>query len=51
SYSVPRESKDALTDALTQFIILNNRPFETVNGEGFTNLINIVLTIGCGLLD
>ena len=46
SYQVPRELKDKITNGLTECIILDNKLFEIVRREDFTNLIDIILDIG-----
>jgi hypothetical protein len=51
SNCVSRKLKDEITNALTEFIIRDTRPFETVKGDGFVNLINVTLNAGHGLLD
>jgi hypothetical protein len=48
---VSRELKNKMTSALTEFIILDSRPFEIVNGAGFINLMDVVLSTGRSLLD
>jgi len=48
---VPRELQDKITNALTEFIIIDSRPFEIVNGMGFINLIDVILSTGRTLLD
>ena len=48
---VPQQLKDKITNALTEFVIIDSRPFETISGTGFVNLINVVLSTGRTLLD
>ena len=46
SNSIPTKVKDRIRDALTEFVVLDNRPFETVNGAGFMKLMECVLGVG-----
>ena len=48
---ISQELKDKITSALTEFIILDSRPFETIKGQGFINLIDVVLSTGNVLLN
>jgi hypothetical protein len=48
---VPHELKNKITNALTEFIIIDSRPFETVNGIGSINLMDVILSTGRTLLD
>ena len=48
---ISQELKDKIRSALTEFIILDSRPFETIKGQGFINLIDIVLSTGRALLN
>ncbi|CAF4470838.1 unnamed protein product [Rotaria sp. Silwood2] len=48
---VPLKLKNKITNSLVDFIILDGRPFEIVNGSGFINLIECVLGVGRTLLE
>ncbi|CAF1392444.1 unnamed protein product [Rotaria sordida] len=48
---VPLKLKNKITNSLVEFIILDGRPFEIVNGPGFINLIECVLGVGRTLLE
>jgi len=51
SYSVPFKLKNKITNALAEFVILDGRPFEIVNGQGFINLMESVLGVVRALLE
>ena len=48
---VPSRLKNKITNALVEFVILDGRPFEIVNGPGFINLVECVLGAGRTLLE
>ena len=48
---VSPQIKDKLAKTLSESIVLDSRPFETINGDGFISLINATLSIGHSLLD
>ena len=48
---ISQELKDKITSALTEFIILDSRSFEKVKGQGFINLMDIILSTGRALLN
>ncbi|CAF4114238.1 unnamed protein product [Rotaria sordida] len=48
---VPLKFKNKITNSLVEFIILNGRPFEIVNGSGFINTIECVLGVVRTLLE
>ncbi|CAF1386442.1 unnamed protein product [Rotaria sordida] len=48
---VPLKFKNKITNSLVEFIILNGRPFEIVNGSGFINIIECVLGVVRTLLE
>ena len=43
---ISQELKDKITSALTEFILLDSRPFETVKEQDFINLIDVILSTG-----
>lgn len=43
---VPSNVKKLIADASVEFAFLDNRPFETVKGDGFVNLIKNILAAG-----
>lgn len=43
---IPSNVKKLITDASVEFAFLDNRPFETVKGDGFVNLIKKILAAG-----
>lgn len=43
---IPSHAKKLITDASVEFAFLDNRPFETVKGDGFINLVKNILTAG-----
>ncbi|CAF3455378.1 unnamed protein product [Rotaria socialis] len=45
------KQKNKITNALAEFVVLDGRSFETLNGLGFINLIECVLTTGRTLLE
>ncbi|CAM4912018.1 unnamed protein product [Rotaria socialis] len=49
--AVSIKQKNKITNALAEFVVIDGRPFETVNGLDFTNLIECVLTTGRTLLE
>ncbi|CAF2784011.1 unnamed protein product [Rotaria sp. Silwood2] len=51
SNCIPLKLKNKITNALTEFIVLDSRPFEIVNGSDFINLIECVLGAGRTLLE
>ncbi|CAF3920088.1 unnamed protein product [Rotaria sordida] len=48
---VPLKLKNKITNSLVEFIILDGRPFEIVNGSGFINIIECVLGVVRTLLE
>lgn len=43
---IPSHVKKLITDASVEFAFLDNRPFETVKGDGFVNLVEKILIAG-----
>jgi hypothetical protein len=43
--------KKKIINALIEFVVLDSRPFEIVNGQSFINLIECVLNAGRSLLE
>ena len=48
---VPPRLKNKITNALVEFVILDGRTFEIVNGPDFINLVECVLVAGRTLLE
>jgi len=51
SNCIPVKLKNKITNALTEFVVLDSKPFEIVNGPCFINLIECVLGAGRTLLE
>ena len=43
---IPSHVKKLITNASVEFAFLDNRPFETVKGDGLVNLVKSILTAG-----
>ncbi len=43
---IPSHIKQLVTDASVEFAFLDNRPFETIRGDGFVNLVEKILVAG-----
>lgn len=44
--SIPRNLKEKITNACVEFVAVDNRAFEIVSGDGFSNLVRSVFNAG-----